>query len=71
MQVSSIREADKFLVRLPDGLRSMIAQMTKLNRRSMNSEIVFHLEQAMASQRSTNKTASESVPALPKASPEA
>ncbi|MEH3117098.1 MAG: Arc family DNA-binding protein [Methylorubrum populi] len=71
MQPHPLREPDKFVVRLPEGMRSTIAEMAKSNRRSMNSEIVFHLEQAMASQRNTNKTAPTGVTAPAGASPEA
>ena len=38
------RNADKFVVRLPDGMREKIASIAKTNHRSMNSEIVLHLE---------------------------
>ncbi|CAB5279547.1 Arc-like DNA binding domain protein [Burkholderia multivorans] len=35
--------ADKFVVRLPDGMRSQIAEAAKANNRSMNAEIVSRL----------------------------
>lgn len=38
------RSADKFVVRLPDGMREQIAAIANTNHRSMNSEIVLHLE---------------------------
>ena len=34
---------DKFIVRLPDGMRDRIAEAAKANNRSMNSEIVARL----------------------------
>lgn len=37
--------SDKFMLRLPDGLRSEIKDHARENRRSMNSEIVLSLEQ--------------------------
>lgn len=37
---------DRFIVRLPDGLRDRIAVAAKANGRSMNSEIVGTLEKA-------------------------
>lgn len=37
-------QADKFLLRLPDGLRERIAQAAKDQGRSMNAEIVMTLE---------------------------
>lgn len=36
--------ADKFVVRLPDGMREQIAEVARNNHRSMNSEIISRLE---------------------------
>jgi uncharacterized membrane protein YccC len=36
--------ADKYIVRLPDGMRDRIAEAAKANNRSMNAEIVARLE---------------------------
>lgn len=41
---------DKFTVRFPDGLRDAIADRAKRNGRSMNSEIVQILEDAVSSE---------------------
>ncbi|WP_296231506.1 Arc family DNA-binding protein [uncultured Pseudomonas sp.] len=41
------RTADKFVVRLPDGLRGRIFDVSAINRRSMNSEIVHRLEHSL------------------------
>lgn len=38
------KEADKFIVRLPDGMRDRIEQAAKANQRSMNAEIVARLQ---------------------------
>lgn len=38
------RHADKFVVRMPDGMRDKIADIAVSNHRSMNSEIVLQLE---------------------------
>ena len=38
------RTADKFVLRMPDGMRERIAGIAQQNHRSMNSEIVLHLE---------------------------
>lgn len=38
--VSSSRTADKFVVRLPDGMRGQIANKARRHHRSMNSQIV-------------------------------
>jgi len=37
--------ADKFMLRLPDGMRGRISEAAKANNRSMNSEIVATLEE--------------------------
>ncbi len=41
------RNADKFVVRLPDGLRADIATLAESNDRSMNSEIVNRLKRSI------------------------
>lgn len=38
------REQDKFVVRLPDGMREAIADKAREQRRSMNMEIIQRLE---------------------------
>lgn len=45
--VYSSRTADKFVVRLPDGMREKVAQMAKGHHRSMNSEIIARLEKSL------------------------
>ncbi len=42
------RTADKFVIRLPDGVRERIAEVAKESRRSMNSEIVQRLLRTLA-----------------------
>jgi plasmid stability protein len=46
--VYSSRTADKFVVRLPDGMRERIADVARNHHRSMNSEIIARLEQSLA-----------------------
>lgn len=41
------REQDRFIVRMPDGMRDLIASRAKANYRSMNSEIVAMLMQVL------------------------
>lgn len=41
------RTADKFVVRLPDGLRADIAVLAEGNDRSMNSEIINRLKRSI------------------------
>ncbi|EKT4522842.1 Arc family DNA-binding protein [Pseudomonas putida] len=43
----SSRTADKFVVRLPDGMRERIAEVARNHHRSMNSEIIARLEQSL------------------------
>jgi plasmid stability protein len=45
--VYSSRTADKFVVRLPDGMRERIAEVARTHHRSMNSEIIARLEKSM------------------------
>jgi hypothetical protein len=37
-------EADKFIVRLPQGMRERIAESARANKRSMNAEVVLRLQ---------------------------
>ena len=39
--------ADKYVLRMPDGMRDRITELAKANNRSMNAEIVLMLQQAM------------------------
>ena len=41
------RTADKFMLRLPDGMRDKIEALARANNRSMNSEIVLRLEKSL------------------------
>jgi len=45
--IYSSRTADKFVVRLPDGMRDRVYQVAKNHHRSMNSEIIARLEQSL------------------------
>lgn len=38
---------DKFMVRFPEGLRERLADAARANRRSMNAELIVHLEAAL------------------------
>ncbi|MGE5621464.1 MAG: Arc family DNA-binding protein [Candidatus Bathyarchaeota archaeon] len=44
----AIQTADKYIVRLPDGMRDRIAEAARANNRSMNAEIVARLEESFA-----------------------
>lgn len=41
------RTADKFVVRLPDGMRERLRDVAKGNHRAMNSEIIARLERTL------------------------
>ena len=41
-------EIEKFVVRLPAGMRQAIAEVARRSRRSMNSEIIARLERSLA-----------------------
>lgn len=41
------RTADKFVVRLPDGMRTKLADVAREHHRSMNSEIISRLTQSL------------------------
>lgn len=47
MQGVAMRDWDKFMVRLPPGFRDQIKELAKENGRSMNSEIVQRLKEAL------------------------
>lgn len=50
------RNADKFVVRLPEGMRQRIADVAYANTRSMNSEIVTMLSRALDKRQAWNPT---------------
>ncbi|MBA3980249.1 MAG: hypothetical protein C0462_06550 [Alcanivorax sp.] len=41
------QEVEKFVVRLPKGIRGKISELAKYNKRSMNAEIVARLEESL------------------------
>lgn len=45
MTISTNRESDRFMLRLPDGMRDRIKVAAESNNRSMNAEIVATLEE--------------------------
>ncbi|MCU9529354.1 Arc family DNA-binding protein [Pseudomonas mosselii] len=54
-QVYSSRTADKFVVRLPEGMREKIGEVAKVRHRSMNSEIIARLEESLANENDDSK----------------
>jgi len=45
MSEKQVRDYDKFMLRLPDGMRDSIAELAKKHGRSMNAQIVHILEE--------------------------
>ncbi|MNQ43927.1 Arc-like DNA binding domain protein [compost metagenome] len=54
--IYSSRTADKFVVRLPDGMRETIAQVAREHHRSMNSEIIVRLEASLIAEGALEET---------------
>jgi plasmid stability protein len=50
----SSRTADKFVVRLPDGMREQVAEVARTHHRSMNSEIIARLELSLAQEEGSD-----------------
>lgn len=46
---------DKFMLRLPDGMRERLKELAKANARSLNAEIVKRLEDSLETQPSNNE----------------
>lgn len=44
MSEKPVKDYDKFMLRLPDGMREAIADLAKKSGRSMNAQIVYILE---------------------------
>lgn len=55
MTVPTGRDSDKFMLRLPDGMRERISKGAAANNRSMNAEIVAVLEQHYPSNASIDE----------------
>ncbi|EOF5130933.1 Arc family DNA-binding protein [Salmonella enterica] len=53
MTEKPVRDYDKFMLRFPDGMRDIIAERAKSNGRSMNSEIVQILQDAIDGEKNT------------------
>lgn len=53
--MEEIKEAEKFVVRMPAGLRDQLRASAMSNRRSMNAEVIYHLERAITISTETKK----------------
>lgn len=56
-QNTASHHLDKFMVRFPEGLRDQLAAAARANRRSMNAELIIHLEAALAREAAAPATA--------------
>lgn len=45
------KDSDKYIIRLPDGLRTFIKVRAANNRRTMNAEILVLIERALADEK--------------------
>lgn len=63
---TSAKNAEKFVVRLPRGMRRRIAEAARGYRRSMNSEIVARLEQTLTGVPPPVPGVNEPMPLLPR-----
>lgn len=57
-------EVEKFVVRLPLGMRARIADVARTNHRSMNSEIITRLEDSLNGASAVEPPALPTAPAL-------
>ena len=64
-----MQTADKYILRLPDGMRERIRQRAEANRRSMNSEIVHYLDRALAAENENGPAATAIAPDLEPSQP--
>lgn len=58
------QEVEKFVVRLPKGMRAQIAEVSRLSHRSMNSEIIARLEESLGQNTEDTTTHTISAPLL-------
>jgi hypothetical protein len=52
-----VREWDRVIVRLPDGMKAELEEQAALNCRPLNGEIVFLLRQGIATKKASNHPA--------------
>ncbi len=61
-QVYPSQSADKFVVRLPDGMRAQIKARAKASHRTMNSFIVHVIDRALAAEKNESPAATGIAP---------
>ncbi|MFG1421738.1 Arc family DNA-binding protein [Roseixanthobacter liquoris] len=47
VEETPVREYDKFMLRMPEGMRDRIAREAKSNGRSMNAELIARIEKTL------------------------
>ncbi|MEI9694575.1 Arc family DNA-binding protein [Atlantibacter hermannii] len=65
MTEKQVKDYDKFVLRLPEGMREAIADLAKSNGRSMNAEIVQILKDALTHHSFDSIASKESLKNLP------
>lgn len=68
---STGRESDKFMLRLPDGVRERIAEAAKANNRTMNAELVARILKTLEESPAQSVEQGEKIFALPPMTEEA
>lgn len=58
----SSRTADKFVVRLPDGVRDEVTELARTHHQSMNSRIICYIEEGIKRDRADSVRAKDAVP---------
>ncbi|WP_082549636.1 Arc family DNA-binding protein [Mesorhizobium sp. Root552] len=53
----TVQQADKFVIRMPEGMRDRISENAKANRRTMNAEIVHYIDRALETKTATTEPA--------------
>lgn len=48
MTISTNRDSDRYIIRMPDGMRDRLKAAAAANNRSLNAEIVARLERTLA-----------------------
>lgn len=48
------RDSDRFIIRMPDGMRDYVRQQAAAGYRSMNSQILMMLDTAIAAQKAAS-----------------
>jgi len=65
MSEKQVKDYDKFVLRLPEGMREAIADLAKANGRSMNAEIVQILKDALTHHSFDSIASKESLKNMP------